>query len=367
MRMRAAVLYAYNEPPKIEEIEIRDPHAEEVLVRIEASGVCHSDLHRVTGDISTPFPVVLGHEAAGVVERVGDRVSRVKPGDRVVLSWAPFCEECYFCLRNQPAQCNTFWELGGKGTLFDGTIHLHKGDRDIHHCCFVSSFAEYTVVPETGCVRISEEVDFDKASLLGCAVTTGAGAAINTAKVEPGSTVAVIGCGGVGLSVIQGATICGAARIIAVDLAETPLKLARELGATDTVNGKEVDAVEAVLDLTGGHGVDYSFEAIGLPGPMAQAYAMARRRGMVVVVGVGPTGAKLEVPADKIAETEKILTGSYYGSAFPQTFIPRLIDLYLSGKLQLDKLATRQYRLDDTAQAIDDLRKDNAGRGVILM
>lgn len=366
MRMNAAVLYGQDQPVKVEEIALRDPDPGEVLVRIAASGVCHSDLHRVTGDIPTSFPVVLGHEAAGIVEAVGNGVKRVAPGDRIVLSWAPFCGTCFFCLHGQPAQCDKFWSLAGKGTLFDGTVHLHKGDQDTYHCCFVSSFAEYAVVPETGCIPIPEEVPFDIASLLGCAVMTGVGAAINTAKVEPGSRVAVIGCGGVGLSVTQGAALAGAAQIVGVDIAQSTLTLARRLGATHTINSREEDPTPAILELTDGRGTDYAFEAIGLPETMAQAYAAARRGGKVVVVGVGRVNSRLELPADKIAESEKTLVGSYYGSASPQAFIPMLIDLYLAGKLALDELATRQYSLEQTNEALLDLQKDEARRGIIV-
>lgn len=367
MRMKAAVLYEENQPVRVEEVELSGPESGEVLVRIAASGVCHSDYHRVTGDIPNPLPAILGHEAAGVVEEVGQGVTRVSPGDRVVLSWAPFCGRCFYCLRNQPAQCVKFWDEGGKGTLFDGRIHLGKGGDPIYHCCFISSFAEYCVVPDTSCVVIPEEMAFDRASLLGCAVTTGVGAAINTAKVQPGSSVVVIGCGGVGLNVIQGSALCGAERIIAVDLQPTKFDLARQLGATHTIDASGVDVVEAVRELGDGLGVDYAFEAIGAPETMEQAYAAARRRGTVVVVGVGAVGTKMQVPADKLAETEKVLTGSYYGGAHPPTFMPLLIELYLAGKLKLDELMTRRYSLADTEQALQDLKKDDAGRGVLVM
>jgi Zn-dependent alcohol dehydrogenase len=365
--MKAAVLYEERKPVVVEDVDLRGPEEREVLVRIAASGVCHSDYHRVTGDIPNPLPAILGHEASGVVEEIGPGVTRVSKGDRVVLSWAPFCGDCFYCERDRPAQCIKFWDEGGKGTLFDGRIHLGKGGQPIYHCCFISSFAEYCVVPDTACVAIPQEMPFDKASLLGCAVTTGVGAAINTARVQPGSSVVVIGCGGVGLNVIQGATLSGAERIVAVDLKPSKFDLARQLGATDTIDASEVDVVEAIHELTHGLGADYAFEAIGVAATMEQAYAVTRRGGTVVVVGVGAVGTTMELPANKLAENEKIFTGSYYGGAHPPTFMPYLIDLYLEGKLKLDELMTRTYSLDDTEQALQDLKLDDAGRGVLIM
>ena len=281
MEMTAAVLYAINEPMAIETVDLDEPGDEEVLVRMAAAGVCHSDYHVIKGEWTMPLPMVLGHEAAGVVERVGSRVSRVKPGDPVILNFRPNCGTCRHCTVGRPVLCDGI--TTARWLMFDGTARLHtKAGDDINHMARVASFAEYTVVPESGAVPVRRDMPLDKAALIGCAVMTGVGATINTVQVTPGSSVLVIGCGGVGLNVIQGAALAGAARIIAVDTLQNKLSYAREFGATDVLVASEGDVVERVVEMTSG-GVDYAFEAIGNATTIRQCYEATGLGGATVV------------------------------------------------------------------------------------
>jgi S-(hydroxymethyl)glutathione dehydrogenase/alcohol dehydrogenase len=262
--MKAAVLYAAGEPLQVEEITVQNPQRGEVMVRVVAGGVCHSDLHVMNGDLTAPLPVVLGHEGAGVVEQVGEGVTGVQPGDHVVLLWRASCGECFYCLSGRPALCTLGAGIRWSGHLADGTSRFRHGDQEIRHFAGVSSFGELTVLPQEGVVKIDPAVPLDKAAIVGCAVMTGVGAVINTAKVEPGASVVVVGCGGVGLNVIQGSVLAGAEKIIAVDLLENKLAYARQFGATHTLNPREGDPLAAIKDLTEGRGADYAFEVIGL-------------------------------------------------------------------------------------------------------
>lgn len=356
--MRAAVLYQPRSPLVVEEVEIRGPAPGEVLVRLAASGVCHSDFHVVKGEWTYDLPIVLGHEGAGIVERVGEGVTTVGPGHHVVLSWMPNCGRCYYCVTGRPNLCDHPRELAPGSGMWIGDLRLNI----LGH---VGSFAEYTVVPEAGAVPIREEMPLDRASLLGCGVMTGVGAAINTARVRPGSTVAVFGCGGVGLNVIQGAALAGAGRIIAVDLTEDKLEFARRFGATDGVNAAEQDPVEAIKGLTGDAGADYGFEAIGDPQAMEQTYASVRKGGVAVIAGMPPDGERMSFPAT-LLYGERLLTGSVYGSANLRVDIPRLVDLYLAGRLDLDTLVTRRYALEEVNEAFAAMGGGQVGRGVII-
>lgn len=364
--MKAAILEAPATELLVEEIDCQGPRAGEVLVRIAASGVCHSDLNVVHGTQTSPLPVVLGHEGAGIVEAVGPNVTRVKVGDHVVLSWVPYCGQCVYCLSGHPNLCSVAYAAMAQGTLLDGTSRLSRCGKPIYHYSFISSFAEYTVVPEAGCVVIRPDLPLDKAALVGCAVMTGVGAALNTARVQPGSTVAVVGAGGVGLNVMQGAQLAGAVSIIAVDINPTKLALARMFGATHTINAAEADAVTAVRALTGGIGADFSFEAVGNPRTMRQCWEMARPGGTVVMVGISPEGSELSLPANRVVREERRLMGSFYGSARPHIDMPMILELYMAGKLKLDELVTHRFPLEQINRAVHSLESGEAIRPVIM-
>lgn len=363
MQTKAAVLYEANQPLVIETLELDDPKDGEVLVRMAAAGVCYSDYHIMKGEWTMPLPMVLGHEAAGVVEKVGAGVSRVKKGDHVILNFRPNCGTCHHCTVGRPVLCDGIET--DRWMMFDGTCRLHKGDQDIYHMTRTASFSEYAVVPESGAVPVRKDMPLDKASLIGCAVMTGVGAVVNTAKVEPGSSVLVIGCGGVGLNVVQGAVLAGAERIIAVDTLQNKLSYARDFGATDTLVASEGDVVERVRELTGG-GVDYAFEAIGNSGCIAQAYEATGPGGKTVVVGMAAETDNISINALSLPRTEKSLIGSWYGSARPWVDFPKLVNLYLSGRLQIDSMISRTYGLDEINEAYDALGKGEVARSVIL-
>lgn len=364
--MKAAILEAPATDLVVEDIDCQQPRAGEVLVWIAASGVCHSDLHIVHGTQTNPLPVVLGHEGAGIVEAVGPNVTRVQIGDHVVLSWVPYCGQCVYCLSGHPNLCQVAYAALAKGTLLDGTSRLSRSGKPVYHYSFISSFAEYAVVPEAGCVVIPPGVPLDKAALVGCAVMTGVGAAINTARVHPGSTVAVIGAGGVGLNVMQGAQLAGATSIIAIDVNQSKLKRARAFGATHIVNAAETDAVAAVRELTRGIGADFSFEAVGRPETMRQSWEMAHPGGTVVMVGISPEGSELSLPANRVVREERRLMGSFYGGARPHIDMPMILELYMAGKLKLDELATHHFSLDQINEAVHSLESGEAIRPVIV-
>ncbi|MFL5629472.1 MAG: zinc-binding dehydrogenase [Ktedonobacteraceae bacterium] len=364
--MKAAILETAATDLVVEYIDCQEPQAGEVLVRIAASGVCQSDLHVIHGSQSTPLPVVLGHEGAGVVEAVGPNVTRVKVGDPVVLSWVPYCGQCVYCMSGHPNLCTVVYAALAKGTLLDGTSRLSRLGKPVYHYSFISSFAECAVIPESGCVVIGPDIPLDKAALVGCAVMTGVGAAINTARVQPGSTVAVIGAGGVGLNAMQGAKLAGAISIIAIDVNPLKLALAATFGATHVINATEVNVVAAVRELTKGVGVDYSFEAVGRPETMRQCWEMARPGGTVVMVGIAPEGSELSLPANRVVREERRLVGSFYGSARPHIDMPMILELYMAGKLKLDELATHRFSLEKINEAVHALESGEAIRPVII-
>ena len=364
--MKAAVYYEQNAPLKVEEIHIDKPQPGEVLVKIAASGVCHSDLSVMNGSIPfPPPPAVLGHEGAGIVEEVGSAVTSVQPGDHVILSWRPSCGRCTYCVTGRPQLCQTAGMELMSGGLLDGSCRMHKDGTDIHHFTGVSSFAEYAVVPQTGIVKIRPDVPLEAAALVGCGVMTGVGAAINTAKVEPGTSAVVIGCGGVGLNTIQGAALAGAEKIIAVDLNPQKLEWASQFGATHHVNPNDGDPVNQVLALTDGLGADYAFEVIGRADTAVQAYNSIRPGGVAVVVGVAKPDDMLTIPAISLLQ-EKTLKGSLYGSARPSVDMPRLLDLYMNKKLKLDELVSRRITLDQINDAFEWMEKGEVARSVIV-
>ncbi|MCO5176536.1 MAG: Zn-dependent alcohol dehydrogenase [Thermomicrobiales bacterium] len=360
----AGVLYEPNQPIRVEQVDLDDPRDSEVLVRIAASGVCRSDLHAINGEWRMPLPMVLGHEASGTVEAVGPGVTRVAPGDPVILSFAPNCGQCRYCVAGQPHLCETMRGYPA-GTLPGGGTRLSSGGQPVYHFARTATMAEYAVVHESAAIPIPSDVSLEMAALVGCSVTTGIGAVINTAGVEPGSTVAVIGCGGVGLNIVQGARLANASQIIAVDISEPKLELARRFGATDDVDAREADPVRRIRELTGG-GVDYAFEALGTGPTVRVAFDCLRPGGTAVVAGMAPDGVVAEIDARMIALTEKKLKGSFYGSARVSIDMPRLLTLAKAGKVDLESLVTRRYPLDEINEAYAALDRGDAGRGLIV-
>jgi len=365
MKAKAAVLHEVGRRLEIREVEVLPPRAGEVLVRMAAGGVCHSDLHAMTGHLVAALPAILGHEGAGIVADVGPGVTAVRPGDHVIPLWRLSCGECEYCSGGRPALCPEGTQIRMTGRLSDGTTRFRLDGKEIRHFAGVSSFAEYSVIPEKALLKIPDDLALHKAALLGCAVITGVGAAINAARVRPGSSVAVFGTGGVGLNVVQGAVLAGAEKIIAVDLLESKLDYARRFGATHTVNASAGDPVEQIRSFTGGRGVDYAFEVIGLPKTMRQAYDVLAKRGTAVIVGVTPMTMEVSVPVMPLVFEERILTGSLYGSARPKIDIPKLIDLYRVGKLKLDELLTRAYPFEQINEAYQALERGEVARSVV--
>lgn len=365
MNIQAALLTAPNTPFVIESLTLDEPRQGEALVRLAACGVCHSDYHLLTGTTRHPMPVVCGHEGAGVVEAIGPGVTRVRPGDHVVLSWTPDCGQCFYCLRGQPNLCETYTAPIWAGTMLDGTTRLHHGDDPIYAYCGLATFADHVVVPQQSCIPIRPDVPLKAASLVGCAVATGIGAAMYTAGVRPGESVVVLGCGGVGLNILQGAALCGAQTIIAVDVNAAKMDLARVFGATHTLLSGD-DTLAHIHDLTGGRGADHSFEAVGIPALQELALAAARPGGMVILAGLSPMGTSTNLPGAVLTRTEKTVKGSYYGSVNPARDFPLLLDLYMAGKLKLDELVSHEYALVDINAAFDTMLAGHVARGIIV-
>ena len=358
--MKAAVLREVNTPLEIEEVQTADPGPREVLVRTVAAGVCHSDLHFQNGSYPYPLPVILGHESAGVVEAVGSDVKYVQRGDHVITCLSAFCGHCEYCLTGQMSLCQEP-ELQRKA---DESPRLAQEGTPIAQFLNLSSFAEYMLVHEHAVAKVREDMPLDRAALIGCGVTTGVGAVIHTAAVEPGSTVAVIGCGGVGLSCINGAEIAGASRIIAVDTLASKLELARKFGATEVVNATDNDPVEAVRELTGG-GVHYAFEAIGLKVTTEQAFKMIRAGGCATVIGMIPVGTMVEIHGPEFLR-EKKLQGSNMGSNRFRVDMPRYVEFYLAGKLHLDDMISSHIKLEDVNDAFAQLETGEVARNIIM-
>ncbi len=361
--MKAAVLRKIGSPLSLEDVELDAPKDHEVRVRIAAAGVCRSDLHFMRGHAAIKVPAVLGHEGAAVVEEVGGHVTRVKPGDHVILSFAPHCGHCASCLSGHANLCDRHMATGG--TLFDGTVRLHSGGEDIAHMGKVACFAEQAVVPETGCIPIAEDFPLDQAALIGCSVTTGVGAVLYSAKVQAGSTVAVIGTGGVGLNVAQGARLAGASKVIAIDTNDAALEFAGRFGATDVVNPAHEDAVKRIRELTGGAGVDYAFEVFGSPETVTMALNAAKKGGTAIVVGLTAVGEETGIDALQLVRQEKTLKGTYYGSAIPAVDMHKMVDLTLAGKIDVGGLITRRYPLEEINDAYEELARGTVGRGII--
>ena len=349
----------------MEEVELASPRVGEVRVRVAAAGVCHSDYHVMSGDLAAQLPAVLGHEGAGVVEEVGPGVTSVSPGDHVVLLWRTSCGRCEYCSIGRPALCVVGMAVRNSGLLADGTSRLRRGDTEIRHFAGVSCFAEQTVCSERAVLKIPSDLPLAVAALAGCAVMTGVGAVVNTARVEPGSTVLVIGAGGVGLCAVMGAVLSGASRVIAADINPAKLEMATSFGATDVVDSSREDTVDAVRELTDG-GTDYAFEVIGRTDTLEQAVRAVRVGGTAVAVGIAPTGTSAAVNVQQLVMQEKTLRGSIYGSTRPYADFPRLFELYRRGRLPLDRLVTREWPLERINEAYDALLAGEVARSVVV-
>ncbi len=363
--MKAAVLHQYGQELKIENVELEDPRKGEVRVKMKAAGICHSDQHVIDLALPLPVPIVLGHEGAGIVDAVGEGVTSVKVGDHVALNWVPSCAKCHNCRVGRPDMCDEAEKIAAMGTLLDGTTRFSLNGKKVHQFPLTGTFSEYTVVPESSAIPIRKDIPFEWAALVGCCVITGVGAVTNTAKVEPGSTVAVIGAGGVGFNTIQGAKLAGAKQIIAVDILDDKLEKTKAFGATHTVNAKENDPVREVKKLTGGLGVDYAFEVIGREETMQQGYMMTRKGGMTVIVGVASPTTNLSINAFSIPHQSKTITGSWLGQGNPAVDYPNLLDLNAAGKLQLEPLVSQVYTLDEINKGFEAMKSGENIRGVI--
>lgn len=358
--MKAAVLRAIPGNLEVEDITVDKPGPHEVLLRTSAAGVCHSDMHFAEGKYFYPTPCVLGHESAGVVEAVGDQVTYVQPGDHVITCLSVFCGHCEACLSGHPSIC----ESVETQRPVDQAQRLSKDGEPVWQFLNMSSFAEQMLVHEHGVVKINKDMPLDKAALIGCGVTTGLGAVFRTARVEPGETVAVIGCGGIGLNCVQGAAIAGAGRVIAVDRVESKLKMAEQFGATDLVDASKVDPVNAIQELTGG-GVHHAFEAIGLKQTAEQAFQMLKRGGTATLIGMIPLGTSIELHGADFLYEKKV-QGSNMGSNRFRVDMPRYVDMYLAGKLKLDELVSARIGLGDINEAFETLRSGELARSVII-
>ncbi|MCP3137663.1 Zn-dependent alcohol dehydrogenase [Pyxidicoccus xibeiensis] len=363
--MKAAVCFE-KDVLTVDDIQFSPPQAREVLVRMSACGVCHTDLSVLNGTVKMKLPCVLGHEGAGIVEEVGEEVTHVKKGDKVVLSWVAQCGECYYCRIQRPNLCELGEKINATNRMPDGSTRLRKDEKELNVFSALGALAEYAVVPARAAVRLPPDAPLDKAALIGCAVTTGVGAVFNTAQMPPGATVAVFGAGGVGLNIIQGAVIAGAERIIAVDVHPRKLEFAKTFGATDVVDANGKDVTAAIRELTRGRGVDYAYEAVGRKETIEQAYLSTRKAGTCVVVGVGSVKEQISLNVFVLPLFEKRLLGSWFGTADVHKDMPRLLDLYTQGKLKLDELVTTTYSLNQLDAAFADMKSGVNARGVIL-
>lgn len=363
--MRAAVLRRAGQPMGVEDVDLAPPGPGEVQVRVQAAGVCHSDLHYMTGDLPTRLPVVLGHEGAGVVERVGPGVTRVAPGDQVVLMWRPRCGHCGPCSSGRPALCTSARVQVSSGGLLDGTSRLSVDGGTVHHFLGVSCFAERAVLAQESVIRIPDGTSPTVAALVGCAVVTGVGAVLNVLAAGAGRSVLVMGAGGVGLSAVIGARLVGAHPIVVADVAPEKLGLARRLGATHTLTVGEGPVDEAVREVCP-DGVDWAFDAVGKPETVQAAMAALRTGGTTVAIGLGRAGATVQIPLNDLVQREKRLVGSLYGSANTPVQVPRLLELYAAGRLDLDPLLGSTYPLERINEAYDALVAGAVGRAVVV-
>ena len=373
MKTRAAVIhamekprpYATSRPLVIEELDLDPPGSGEILIRVRAAGLCHSDLSTINGDRPRQMPIVLGHEAAGEVLELGPNVRDMSVGDHVILVFVPTCGHCMPCMEGRPALCEPGFKANGAGTLLSGATRLKRNGRPVYHHVGVSAFAEYAVVARESIVRIDKSLPFEEAALFGCAVITGAGAVINTAKVPPGSTVAVVGLGGVGLMSLLAAKLSGVRATIAIDMLDDKLKLAKQLGATHTVNARDPNCVDIVKDLTGG-GVDFAFEMASSVKALELAYKVTRRGGTTVTASLPHPTHTMALPGTNLVAEERTVKGSYVGSCVPARDIPRFISLYQQGLLPVDRLMSERIGLDDINAGFDRLADGGTVRQILV-
>jgi alcohol dehydrogenase len=373
MKIRAAVLdamgatlpYARSRPLSIDEIDLEGPGHGEVLVKVAAAGLCHSDLSVINGDRPRPTPMALGHEAAGIVEEAGPGVDDLEKGDHVVMVFVPSCGHCLPCSEGRPALCEPGAVANTKGTLLSGAKRLKRKGEAVNHHLGVSAFAEYATVSRRSLVKVDPELPLDQAALFGCAVLTGVGAVVNTAKVPAGASVAVIGLGGVGLASLIGAVAAGAGRVVAIDLADDKLEFAKKLGATDAFNARNADAADAVRAATSG-GVEYAFELAGSVKAMELAYKITRRGGTTVTAGLPPPSANFSFPQVGLVAEERTIKGSYIGTCVPVRDLPRYIALFRQGRMPVDRLLTHRLKLDEINEGFDRLHEGKAIRQVVV-
>jgi len=362
--MKASVLFEQGTPLRVEELDLEAPREGEVLVRMAASGVCHSCLHAADGSWKgVPVPIVLGDEGAGTVESVGAGVRELRAGDHVILSWAPTCGRCHYCVIGRPNLCEK--RLPGRGLLPDGTTRMALGGKPVYHYGHVATYASRTVVHESSAIRIDPAMPLDRAALVGCSVMTGVGAVLNTARVPAGASMAVFGTGGVGLNVVQGGAMVAAHPIIAVDVKPARLEHALALGATHAVDASKEDPAAAIRRITG-RGADFTFVAVGNAPAVGQAADALAPGGTCVVIGVPPTGQTFPLDIRPLVTGERAIVGSSYGSARTREDLPRLVTLYQAGKLKIDELITKRYGLEEANEAFRALAAGELGRGLIV-
>ncbi|HYZ92237.1 MAG TPA: Zn-dependent alcohol dehydrogenase [Actinomycetota bacterium] len=360
--MKAAVLEAYGQPLNVTDVDLASPQRGEVRVAIRATGVCHSDLSIQQGKLPFPTPCVLGHEGAGEIVEVGEGVTSVQPGDRVVLMWTLMCGNCFYCRRGQTHLCDATRAMG---MMDDNTTRLSKDGQAILHAINTACFAEEAILREHAVVKIGDDIPFEVAAVVGCGVLTGVGAALYTAALRSGESAAVLGCGGVGINVIQGAKLVGANPIIAIDTVQTKLDMAQSFGATHLINASDVDAAAAVLELTAGRGADAAFEVVGVPALQRQVFDMTRRGGRAIFVGVAGLTDEVSLPSMFLTLGEKTAKGCYYGSCDPKRDIPVLLDLWKAGKLDLEGLISQTSKLEDVNGAFEDMEAGKVIRTVL--
>jgi alcohol dehydrogenase len=374
MKIKAAVIremglpqpYAQSRPMSIEEVELAPPQQREVLVQVKAASLCHSDLSTVNADRPRQMPMVLGHEAAGVVVELGPGVDDLAVGDHVVMVFAPSCGECVACKEGHPGRCEPGQKSNGAGTLLGGGMRLSQNGQPVYHHVGVSAFAEFCVVNRGSLVKIDKQLPWDEAAMFGCAVLTGVGAALNTAQVFPGAKVAVVGLGGVGLNAMFGAQVAGASQVVAIDIHDDKLELAKSLGATDVVNARDPDAIQKVKELTNG-GVDFGLEMAGSVQAMELAYRITRRGGTTVTAGLPHPDHRWPLQHVNLTAEERTVKGSYVGSCVPPRDMPRYIDLYRRGRLPVDKLMSDHIRLEDINEGFDRLASGHTVRQIIML
>lgn len=362
--MQAAVLFEPGKPLEVEDLDLASPQEDEVVVGMVASGVCHSCLHTADGSwTGFPMPMVLGDEGAGVVEEVGANVKHLKPGDHVILSWSPTCGQCHYCVTGRSQLCErTVPMMGG---LFDGTTRMSLNGQPVYHYGHVASYASRSVVPASCAIPIRSDMNLRTAALIGCSVMTGVGAVLNTAQVPAGASMAVFGVGGIGLNCIQGGALVAANPIIAVDVNKDKFEYARQLGATHCVDASVDNPVEAIRDLTS-RGVDYAFVAVGVADVIKQAWESLAPAGTNVLIGLPPTGSTVTFNTGSLQANEKVMRGCKYGSARTRDDFPRLVELYMAGKLKIDELISHQYTIEESNEAFRALAAGEVARGIIV-